>query len=80
MKKYPIEDAKVEPMVTMLADENWVSFTLRYVVEYKMRRSTKDALFSRILADIDASGGRVTVATSSMDVTLVNPDRSHNES
>jgi len=72
VKKYPIENAQVEPLITMLADENWISLTLRYVVEYKKRRSTKDTLFSRILSDIDASEGKVTVASSSMDVTLMN--------
>ena len=49
VKKYPIENAKVEPLITMFADENWVSFTVRYVVEYKLRRTTKDVLFSRII-------------------------------
>ena len=71
VKKYPIENAQVEPLITMQADENWVSFTLRYVVEYKKRRSTKDILFSRLLTDITASGGKVSMAGASMDVTLV---------
>ena len=71
VKKYSIENAQVEPLVTIQADENWVNFTLRYVVEFKQRRTTIDKLFTRILSDIADSSGRVQVATSSMDVTLL---------
>ena len=69
--KYAIENAQVEPLVTIQADENWVSFTLRYVVEFKHRRTTKDRLFTRLLSDIANSGGLVQVASTSMDVTLL---------
>ena len=71
VNKYSIENAQVEPLVTIQADENWVSFTLRYVVEYRLRRSTKDKLFSRILSEIANSKGVVQVASTSMDVTLL---------
>lgn len=71
VNKYSIENAQVEPLVTIQADENWVSFTLRYVVEYRLRRTTKDKLFQRILSDIAKTGGLVQVASTSMDVTLV---------
>ena len=39
--KYRIEDAQVEPMVTLEIHENWILFTLRYIVDYKKRRFTK---------------------------------------
>jgi len=80
VKKYPIEDAQVEPIVTLTADENWASYTLRYVVDYRRRRTTKDTLFSRILSEIEASEGRVSVATAAMDVTLISQNRTVNES
>jgi small-conductance mechanosensitive channel len=74
VKKYPIEDAQVKPLVTLMADENWASYTLRYVVDFRRRRITKDTLFTRILSEIEASKGRVSVATTAMDVTLIGPD------
>jgi len=70
VNKYSIENAQVEPLVTTQADENWINFTLRYVVEYRQRRSTKDKLFTRILSDISNSDEVVQVACTSMDVTL----------
>jgi hypothetical protein len=59
----------IEPVVTMTANDNWVELTLRYIVDYRKRRSTKDALFSRILDAIEASEGRVSMA--SMTIALV---------
>jgi small-conductance mechanosensitive channel len=69
VRAYRIEDARVEPLVTMIANDNWVELTLRYVVGYRARRITKDRLFSRILRAIETSDGRVGMA--SMTVQLV---------
>jgi small-conductance mechanosensitive channel len=63
VNKYRIEDARIEPMVTLIANDNWMEFTVRYVTDYKRRRSTKDILFTRILEELDATGGRVTLAS-----------------
>ena len=69
VQKFAIEDARVEPLVTMVANDNWVEFTLRYVVDHKRRRATKDVLWTRVLDAVDASGGQVAMA--SMTVHLV---------
>ncbi len=66
--KYRIEDAKVEPVVTLQADQNWIEFTLRYIVDYRKRRSTRDALFTRILQEVDRSQGRINIATAGFEV------------
>jgi small-conductance mechanosensitive channel len=71
--RYRVEDAKLEPQVTMSFDANWIEFTLRYVVEYKARRSTKDKLFSSILADFDATEGKVQIASSSFQLSEIPP-------
>jgi small-conductance mechanosensitive channel len=71
VKKYKIEDERVEPMVTLTANDNWMEFTLRYVVDYKKRRSTKDRLFTRALEEFNKTGGRVTIASTSADISLV---------
>lgn len=74
VNKYAIENARIDNRVTLTADENWASFTLRYVTDFKMRRSTKDQLFSKILEKIDSSNGAVSVAGASIEVTHVNPN------
>ncbi len=69
VKTYRIENARVEPMVALHANENWMEFTLRYVVDYKLRRSTKDRLWVRILDEFSRSSGRVTIAYATLYVT-----------
>jgi small-conductance mechanosensitive channel len=61
--KYRIEDARLEPIVTLIANDNWMEFTIRYVTDYKRRRTTKDILFTRILEEVDATGGKVSLAS-----------------
>ncbi len=69
--KYLVEKARVEPLVSIEADENWVTVTLRYVVDYKKRRSNKDELFSGILLAIEETGGAVQIASASQEITLM---------
>lgn len=67
--KFLVEKARVEPMISMTFDENWITFTLRYVVDYKARRSTKDRLSTEILKAIKNSGGRLEVGSAAMEIT-----------
>lgn len=69
VNKFAIEDARIDPMVTLVANDNWVEFTLRYVVDHKRRRATKDTLWTKVLAQVEGSSGRVGMA--SMTVHLV---------
>jgi small-conductance mechanosensitive channel len=73
VRTYRVEDARLEPMVLVLANDNWVEFTLRYVVEYKKRRTTKTDLFERILDEFAASEGRVAVASTTLHIVDVPP-------
>lgn len=66
---YSIENARVKPMVSMVFDENWITFTLRYVVDYKSRRGTKAVLFDKILSAIKKSEGRIEVASAAFEIT-----------
>ncbi len=68
VQRYIIEDAQVDPMVTMVANDNWMEFTLRYVVDFKNRRGTKDRLYSRILDEIDGTEGRVALASTTFQL------------
>ena len=69
VQKYAIEDARIDPLITLVANDNWVEFTLRYVVDHKRRRATKDVLWAKVLEAVDASDGKVGMA--SMTVHIV---------
>jgi small-conductance mechanosensitive channel len=68
-EKLMIEKAKVEPMVQMVFDENWITFTLRYVVDYKARRSTRDLISTKVLTAIRESEDKIQVASAAIEVT-----------
>ena len=73
--KFRIENAQVDPMVTMTFDENWITFTIRYIVDYTKRRSTRDLLFTRLLEEINKQNGSLMIATAAMEVTTVVKDK-----
>jgi small-conductance mechanosensitive channel len=72
-RHYLIEPASVAPMTSMVANENWIEFTLRYVVDYKARRSTKDRLFTRVLEEIDRADGRIGIAAATLNIEKLPP-------
>ena len=72
--KYRIEKAKVDPMITMHFDQSWITFTIRYVVDYTQRRTTKDKLYSRILEEIRKRESSLMIATTAMEVTTITKD------
>ena len=80
VQKFLIEDASVKPMITMIANDNWIEFTIRYVVNYRYRRTTKDLLFNKILNEIGLHKDKVALAsatfhlveTPTIDVRLKN--------
>ncbi len=72
-KKYRLEDALTEPMVSLIANDNWVEFTLRYIVNYKRRRATKTELFTRILSEIEATNGEIRFASATFQL-VESPD------
>jgi len=69
VKKYRLEEARIEPMVTLAATENWIQFTARYIVDYRKRRFVKDRLFTRILEEVDKSNNRIRLASASFEIT-----------
>ena len=69
--KYMLEDARLEPMVTLSMKDNWSEFALRYVVDYKQRRITRDQICKRILKVIEQSGGQIKLGASSIEIASV---------
>jgi small-conductance mechanosensitive channel len=70
-KRFLIEQARIEPRVTVKATDNWMGLTLRYITDYKQRRSTADAITRRILAAIEASEGKVRLASATYEIVGV---------
>ncbi len=67
--KFRLENARVEPTVTTVATSDWLEFTLRYVVDYRLRRTTKDRLFTRLLEEVDKVSDRVHLAAAAIEIT-----------
>lgn len=66
--KYRLAPQPLESMVSMVANENWIEFKLRYIVDYRERRTTRDRLFQRILEQVDTAGDRVGIAAATLNV------------
>lgn len=73
VRKYLVEDARVEPMVLLTATDNWLEYTVRYVVDFKRRRTTKTTLFEKILDEFAATKGRVAVASTTLQIVDLPP-------
>ena len=71
VKKYLVEEAMIDPVVTLVCTDNWIEFTVRYITDFKLRRSTKNRIFSLILEEFEKTGGRVKIASTTMQ--LVDP-------
>lgn len=69
VNKYMVENAQVNPLITITFNENWINFTLRYVVDYKFRRGTKDQLFSKIQEASKTMPDKIKIAYSTLEIS-----------
>jgi small-conductance mechanosensitive channel len=67
--RYMIEEARIEPFIHLKFDHNWIELTLRYIVDYKRRRSVKHELSVKILDAIYQNQDKVQVAASTLEIT-----------
>jgi small-conductance mechanosensitive channel len=67
-RKYLLENAITEPIVTIIANDNWVEFTIRYVVNYKRRRITKSNLFTKILEEVAKPDNQIKLASATFHI------------
>lgn len=73
--KFLIENARINPIVTLVITDNWLEYTIRYVVDYKLRRHIRDQLFTRILDRILQDAPRVELASTTSEIVAVPPLR-----
>lgn len=66
--KYHLEFAQTSPLVSIRANDNWVEYTLRFVVDYRKRRSTKTDLFMAILKAVEETQGKVGFASATIQL------------
>lgn len=70
VRKYRIEDARLEPFVTLKLTDNWIELSARFIVNYRRRRSAKDRISRAVLRAIETSEGKVRLASATMEITL----------
>ncbi|CAK6692062.1 mechanosensitive ion channel family protein [Synechococcus sp. CCY9201] len=71
--KYLLENATLEPQVTLVLTDNWMEFTLRYLVDVKRRRSTKDHLYTQLLDAVNRPDSRVQLASTTVQLVDAPP-------
>lgn len=68
VSKYLIENANIDSTLTFKLTDNWIEFNLRYVVDFKKRRTTKNELFKDIFNEINKTKGKVTLASTTFEI------------
>lgn len=71
VERYYIEDARVEPSLAITLTDNWIQFNLRYIVDYKRRRLTKHLLNDLIISEIEKTGGKVQLASATVEIVRI---------
>jgi hypothetical protein len=71
IKKYLVEEATVNPIITLSLNDNWMDFTIRYVVDFKKRRGTKDRIYTQILDEIARTNGLISRENSGNLITQI---------
>ncbi|WAC03965.1 mechanosensitive ion channel family protein [Lacinutrix neustonica] len=71
VNKYYIEDAQLDPTLAIKLTDNWIEFNLRYIVDYKKRRMTKNILNDSIRKGFKATKGKVILASSTLELIKI---------
>ena len=57
------------PMITLVITDNWIEFTARYVVDYRRRRATKDAISRALLVGFEQHRDRLEFGSTTIEIT-----------
>ncbi|XLS29088.1 mechanosensitive ion channel family protein [Flavobacteriaceae bacterium M23B6Z8] len=69
--KYYIEDAMVAPTLAITMTDNWIQFNLRYIVDYRKRRSVKHQLNEKIGIAFQNTEGKVILASATIEIVRI---------
>ena len=70
VENYRIQNRPLEPTVTLDSIDGSLEFSLSYTVDYTTRSSARDQLFTKIVAEVVNSNGRLAWASSSTTVVV----------
>lgn len=70
MQKYYFSARAVEPAVFVTVTDNWIALSIRYITDARHRREIKSELHQLIKAHIEASEGKIVIASESMIVAM----------
>lgn len=68
VERYYIENATLDPSIAVRLTDNWIELNLRYITDYKLRRATKHKLFEKIEKSISQTDGKVTLASTTLQL------------
>ena len=74
MKRLPVHETRVEPLLYVVMTDNWIEMTLRYVVETRQRREVSAGLHHELLQHFGAEEN-VTVASATVEIVGFPPLR-----
>lgn len=67
-RQFKLEDAALEHQIFMRFDDNWIEFSLRYIVDIKERRITKHRLFTRLLEELGKQEDKIQLASQTIEI------------
>lgn len=67
-RRYRIENASLKPQVYISFDDNFVTLSLRYIVDTRERRSIRDQLFTSILNQFNEAGDKIELASETFEI------------
>lgn len=71
VNKFYIEDAQVEPTLAISLTDNWIQFNLRFIVDFKKRRSVKHILSDRIRVEFEKTKGKIVLASTTIELIKI---------
>lgn len=67
--RYMIEQSDFSPGITLMANDNWLEFTARYIIPFNQRRAIKDKLCVAYVDAFAATKGKVEYASMTIEIT-----------
>lgn len=67
-RRFKLEDAELNHQVFLVFNDNWIEFSLRYVVDIKERRLIKDRLFTKLLEEIEKHKDVIELASETFEI------------
>lgn len=68
VRRFVLEEAQLEPRVTLRMTDNWIEFTVRYITDYRTRRSVRDRIMRSILEAVEASDDRIRLGSETVEI------------